>query len=100
MRIAVPCLALALSATQAPAQDTVERFYGYAYDLAKATYLYTEVHEQSLSGERWLGGKILYYTPDGREFARKRLDFSRDPYVPVFHFENTITGYREGIRVD
>lgn len=75
------------------------KFHGYAYDLASNRFLYTEVHDQRVSGERWLGGTIDYYAPDGAVIGHKTLDFSQDPYVPVYRMElRTARGfYMEGI---
>jgi hypothetical protein len=98
MRVAITMVIWAASFSAAMAQESIERFYGYAYDLRSGAYRYTEVHEQTLRDESWLGGTIRYHLPDGELFARKSLDFSRDPYVPEYHFENLIQGYREGIR--
>lgn len=91
--------ALLLSLALAPAQagERTARFYGYAYDLASGTYLYTEVHEQQLRDSDWLGGSIRYFAPDGRPLARKTLDFSADPAVPVYRLDVDASGYAEGI---
>lgn len=73
-------------------------FRGYAYDLASGEFLYTEVHRQTVAGERWLGGTIDYYAPDGSRIGHKTLDFSQDPYVPVYRLDlATAGGYMEGI---
>ena len=90
----------AASAAPAPPSPVEElRFHGYAYDLASNRFLYTEVHDQRVVGERWLGGTIDYYAPDGRHIGHKSLDFSQDPYVPVYRMElNTARGhYMEAI---
>lgn len=87
---------LALSATL-PAQAEVLRFYGYAYDLKSGRHLYTEVHEQRTEGLRWTGGSIGYYLPDGRRLGFKPLDFSKDPFVPVYRLDLLLEGYSEGI---
>ena len=92
------CLAL-LTSTRVPAE--VERFYGYAYDLASGRYLYTEVHEQHRENGRWRSGSIRSYAADGRLIASKTLDFSAHPYIPVYRFELPAERYVEAItRVD
>jgi hypothetical protein len=88
--LTVPAMAWAVDAVTA-------RFYGYAYDLDSVKYLYTEVHEQRLLGERWLGGKIRYFSPDGREIGAKTLDFAANPYVPVYDYQLPALHYREAI---
>lgn len=87
-------LLLTLPALAAP---QTQRFYGYAYDLETDRHLYTEVHEQKMDGERWLGGSIGYYLPDGRRIGYKTLDFSKDAFVPVFRLDLELEGYMEGI---
>ncbi|NGY06739.1 hypothetical protein [Solimonas terrae] len=72
-------------------------FYGYAYDLKTGRYLYTEVHHQNIVGEHWLGGTIRYYAPDGRLIGDKTLDFSADPFIPVYRFDMKTDGYHEAI---
>jgi hypothetical protein len=45
------CLLLLIAPATGVASDAVTaRFYGHAYDLDSGQYLYTEVHEQRLSG--------------------------------------------------
>lgn len=89
--------ALAAAVVTQAAQADTARFYGYAYDLSTNKYLYTEVHEQKLQGERWIGGKIAYYAPDGSLLGRKTLDFSADPFVPVYQMEMAKSGFVEAI---
>lgn len=95
--------ATAVGAAETPQAETPQaetlQFRGYAYDLASQRFLYTEVHRQRVAGERWLGGTIDYYAPDGTPLGHKSLDFSQDPYVPVYRMElHTARGrYMEGI---
>lgn len=86
-----------LLALPVAAQGTTERFYGYAFDLKTDAYLYTEVHEQVIEDGRWVRGSIAYYRPDGTRIGFKPLDFSADPFVPVFELTIDDTGYTEGI---
>lgn len=81
----------------AAAETTVKRFFGYAYDLKTDEYLYTEVHEQVIENDRWVRGSIAYYRPDGSRIGFKPLDFTADPFVPVFRLELDDSGYMEGI---
>lgn len=90
-------LALALFTTGAAAQERSLTFRGYAYDLASNRFLYTELHEQRVVGERWLGGSIVYIGPDGAEIGRKTLDFSADPHIPVYRLDLKAGGYMESI---
>lgn len=92
----VPLVALLLATGAADASSL--QFRGYAYDLESHRHVYTELHHQHIAGERWLGGTIEYYAPDGTRLGRKTLDFSRDPYVPVFRLTLAARGgYWDGI---
>lgn len=89
--------ATALLATPLHAADVTERFYGYAYDLDTNKYLYTEVHEQNIVGGQWVSGVIAYYAPDGKELGRKTLDFSADPFIPLYRYNLPGEKYSESI---
>lgn len=92
-----PGLLLTLLAGTAVAGENL-RFRGYAYGLENGTFLYTEVHEQRIEGERWLGGTIDYYAPDGARLAHKDLDFSKDPHIPRYRQRQSADGgFLEGI---
>lgn len=91
-------LASLLIAGSAHAADETLHFRGYAYDLSSNKFLYTEVHEQKISGDRWVGGTIDYFAPNGRRIGHKVLDFTADPHVPVYRLELTAArGYMESI---
>ncbi|HUR42036.1 MAG TPA: hypothetical protein VM240_12805 [Verrucomicrobiae bacterium] len=89
------CLVLALPGG-AFAQEQLERFQGYAYDLESGRYLFTEVVEQHIRDGGWLEGRTRYVLADGRELARKTIDFTTDPFVPLYRIEQ-LAGVREGI---
>ncbi|MGH8456007.1 MAG: hypothetical protein ACRETW_04770 [Stenotrophobium sp.] len=90
-------MALFAFAVHAFAADEDLRIYGYAYDLKSGKYLYTEVHHQKVHDDHWVSGVIDYYGADGKQIGHKVLDFSSDPYVPVFRMEQKVLGYVEGI---
>jgi len=89
--------ACAAGAAAPAAAEQLEKFYGYAYDLANGHYLYTEVHERRVDGDRWLGGTIRYFAPDGELLGSKTLDFSSDPFIPVYRLTLPGEHYAEGI---
>lgn len=95
-RIALSALAL-LVAGAAQAETQVERFYGYAYDLASGKYLYTEVYREEIEQDRWISGHTSYYAADGKRLGEKTLSFAADPYVPVYTLSLPGYGYSEGI---
>jgi hypothetical protein len=99
MRFFALTLAAAALSVPAWAQDGTYTFNGYAYDLDSGKFLYTEVHRQAIAGERWVGGTIHYYAPDGSRIGHKTLDFSQDPYLPLYQLDLvTGGGYMEGIK--
>lgn len=81
----------------AQAQDTVLRFYAYAYDLDSGKFLYTETHHQKVVGGKWVSGGMSYWLPDGSLLGSKTLDFANDPYVPTYHLDLVKEGYTEDI---
>lgn len=99
IRRCVAAAALAGCAAAANAAPTVVRFEGYAYEAATSRYLYTEVHEQTLDGDRWLGGSITYVAPDGSILARKELRFAGDPFVPEYRLTEPKRSYVQGVRL-
>lgn len=92
---AIAFAALLVTCGVAGARD--ERFYGHAFDLASDRYLYTELHAHRYDGARWLDGRIRYVGADGVELGAKRLDFTADPFVPLYRLDLAATGYAEGI---
>lgn len=93
----IAALTLALLAGQAQAAEQTLHFYGYAYDLKSGKYLYTEVHAQQVKDDRWVGGTMTYFSPDGKKIALKTLSFKDDPYIPTYRLEQDYDGYVEGI---
>lgn len=81
----------------AVAGHVVHRFYGFAFDPASGRYLYTEVHRHEYQDDRWVRGTIHYFSPDGQLIGEKTLDFSRDPFVPVFHLSLLREGFEEAV---
>lgn len=79
------------------AVDDTLRFYGYAFDLKSNRYIYTEVHEQKIVADKWVGGSISYFGTDGKKLGVKTLDFSADPFIPLYDYQLPAMGYREGI---
>lgn len=95
-RMLLPVL-LFLACGAALAQTQTERFYGYAYDLDSGKYLYTEVYREEIEQGRWIRGHTTYYDADGKRLGEKTLNFTADPYVPVYTLTLPGVGYSEGI---
>jgi len=89
-------LSLTLLLASLPAQAA--RVIGYVRDASTQRYLYTEVHEQTLAGDGAVqSGVTTYFDAQGREFARKTLDFSAHRTVPVYRLDMPAQRYAEGI---
>jgi hypothetical protein len=89
-------LTLAALTLSLPAQAA--RVIGYVRDATTQRYLYTEVHEQRLAADGALQtGVTTYYDQQGREIARKTLDFRAHRTVPTYKLEMPALRYTEGI---
>ena len=71
---------------------------GFARDASSQRYLYTEVHEF----QRGPDGEVRtattrYHDPQGREMARKSLDYRANRYIPIYKMEMPAQRYSEGI---
>lgn len=89
-------LSLFMLALTWPAQAA--RVVGYVRDTATQRYLYTEVHEQNLASDGAVQtGVTTYYDPQGREIARKTLDYRGNRTVPVYRMDIPALRYAEGI---
>ncbi len=60
-------------------------------------YLYTEVYDVEIEGGHWMHGGTRYFAPDGHKIGEKHVDFSADPYIPVYRLELPEVQYDEGI---
>ena len=74
------------------------RVLGYVRDADTQRYLYTEVHEQTLAPDgSVLTGVTTYHDPQGREVARKTLDYRANRTVPLYRLDIPGQRYAEGI---
>ncbi|RJS93747.1 hypothetical protein D3260_06680 [Salinisphaera sp. Q1T1-3] len=73
-------------------------FNGYGYTLKGGDYRYTEHHEVSRRNGRITDWNVTYVGRQGQVIARKHMDFSTNPTVPVYEMTVPRTGYEEGIR--
>lgn len=71
----------------------VERYVGTAYRTGTAAPLYREVHVVDTSRHT-----VLFECPDGKAFARKRLEVDGSPAQPDYSFVDARTGYEEGVQ--
>jgi hypothetical protein len=93
----VVLLGSVIFALPALAAKEPRKFYGFAFDDATGKYLYTEVHQHIYDGDRWLSGSVRYFSPDNHLMGEKTLDFSKDPYIPVFRSKFPGERYEEAV---
>lgn len=76
-----------------------ETVVGFARDAVTQRFLYTEVHEfnRAPDGEV-LTAQSRYHDAQGREIARKSLDYRASRYIPLYKMEVPAQRYSEGIR--
>lgn len=86
---------LAAPAAESPA--AIRRIEGRAYATADHRLLYRESHWIYRDGNEDVR-LVLYRCPDGKPFARKRLQAHATPQAPDFTLEDGRSGYREGVR--
>lgn len=90
--LALPCLLAIL-----PAHATVLAVDGDARSPDRSRLLYREHHLIRQDGDRPLERLVLYRCPDGRAFARKRIDYRPSALAPDFELVDA-RGHREGLR--
>ena len=90
--LAPPCLLASL-----PARATLLAVDGDARAPGQARLLYRESHLIRQDGDRPLERLVLYRCPDGRAFARKRIDYRSSALAPDFELVDA-RGHREGLR--
>ena len=60
--------------------------------------LYREQHWLRSVGDRPVERLVLYLCPDGQAFGRKQVDYRRSTAAPAFRFDDSRSGYSEGLR--
>ncbi|MEP7185698.1 MAG: hypothetical protein ABI767_07660 [Rhodanobacter sp.] len=90
-------LAPCTTAAGSPTASAVHYFEGKAINPSTGKLMYTEAH--------WVHGDagdsprlVLYRCPDGKPFARKRIQANGHPQAPDFALTDARDGYREGAR--
>ena len=90
-------IGLCLAVTGLSAHANV-RIIGYVTDADTQRYLYTEIHEQTLAPDGAVRqGLTTYHDAQGREIARKTLDYRNHRTVPVYRMDIPALRYAEGI---
>ena len=81
---------------QSLAQDQLEKSTGRAYS-SKGKLIYIEKHEVKKNQDKMVQLKTQYYTPSGIYFGKIESDFSKNPYIPLYNFEDIRFDRIEGI---
>lgn len=89
--------AMILAATAFPVRATLLAVDGDARSPDKSRLLYRESHLIRKDGDRPVERLVLYRCPDGRAFARKRIDYRSSALAPEFELVDA-RGHREGLR--
>jgi hypothetical protein len=78
----------------APSMDDGVRtaYDGRAVDRKTGTHLYTERHEEIMVDGKRVGLRSDYIGHDGRTWATRVVDFSKDAFAPDLRFEDLRTG--------
>ncbi len=84
---------------ESPQPTTYASYSGNAFDLDTEKLVYAEVHQLVLEGDEVLERWVSYRCPNGRAFARKRVQRSRLPAVPSFTLDDRRLDYSEGLEV-
>jgi hypothetical protein len=85
--IALPACFMALPAAG------MQRYVGDAYARGTDRLIYREVHLEDASRHA-----IVFQCPDGKAFARKKLEGGSAPTQPNFDLKDARNGYEEGVR--
>ncbi|MDQ3206933.1 MAG: hypothetical protein M3Q40_10625 [Pseudomonadota bacterium] len=91
-------LLVVLACTAAPSFAALHAVQGEARDPASGNLLYREHHLVRSAAAGPLERLVVYRCPDGRAFARKRVDYRQSAYAPDFELQDARRGYREGLR--
>lgn len=76
-----------------------ERVLGFARDAVTQRFLYTEVHDFTRGADgRVIAAQARYHDAQGREIARKSLDYRANRFIPTYRMEIPAQRYAEGIR--
>lgn len=86
-----------LAVAQCAAASEVRVRIGRAAAFDSGSLLYVEQHKETVAGTRVVSAKVLYEDEAGAQFAQKHVDFTADPFLPSFSFENARTGHAEAL---
>ncbi|TGK39550.1 hypothetical protein [Leptospira andrefontaineae] len=72
------------------------RFSGTATDLETGNLLYKDFHEETWENGKHVSSIIIYKDPEGKVFAKKKINFLKNRILPEFQLEDYRDGYLEG----
>ncbi|TGM53614.1 hypothetical protein [Leptospira adleri] len=95
MKVMIPFLILNLS-FPVIGETKKMQYYGTATDLESGKILYYDHHEEVWEDGKHSYSTIQYKDPQGKIFAKKKIQFSKNKLVPDFQLEDFRDGYLEG----
>ncbi|MBM9576709.1 hypothetical protein JWG45_06020 [Leptospira sp. 201903070] len=95
MKIIIPFLILNLSVSIF-GETKKMHFFGTATDLESGKILYYDHHEEIWENGNHSYSRIQYKNPQGKVFAKKKIQFSKNPSIPDFQLDDLRDGYLEG----
>jgi len=100
IRVGLPnwLILILLLALPTIASATLRFEEGVARNPDSNTVLYLEQHWLRSVGDQPVERLVLYLCPDGRAFGRKQVDYRRSSSAPAFRFDDSRSGYVEGLR--
>jgi len=81
------------------AEKPTFHYLGKAYDLNTGKYLYSDNHLEFFTNGKHLYSEITYKDSNGNPFAKKHIEYDKNPLVPTFNTEDFRDGYLEGADV-
>lgn len=98
LHVKLCAIVLGLMSAGAAGASGIDFEEGIASAPGRTGELYREQHWTRRDGARPLERLVIYRCPDGRAFARKRVDYTRSELAPAFKLEDARSGYVEGLR--
>ncbi len=86
-------------AEESATEATYLTYAGHAFDTDSGDKVYSEVHQVKTVNGKAAERIVSYRCPNGKVFARKRVQASRLPSAPQFALEDKRLDYVEGLEV-
>lgn len=81
-------------------EDRMQIRVGFACDRKSGEPAYREIHEEIWESGRLVEDRVSYRSPQGEEFAVKRVDYRASPITPDFSLDDRSIKHRESLERD